>query len=77
MAGRIRDHRAEEARVDDHHGSRYAGHTADHDDEQFAARHLCEIRAYEQRGFDHAHEYIGGSRQSDCSADAHGCFQDP
>ena len=56
--------RPEKTRVNHHHGSRDASHTARHHDKELAARHLREIRPDEERGLDHADENVGRRRQS-------------
>ena len=57
VSERIGDHAVQDRRVDDHHRSRDAGHADCHQREQFAPRHVLEIRLDHEGRFDHSEEY--------------------
>ncbi|MGX1165033.1 hypothetical protein AB7M16_001299 [Bradyrhizobium sp. USDA 372] len=77
MRGGVGDERGQQRRIEHQHGAGDAGHAAGHDQEQLAARHLCQIRPHEQRRLDHAEEDVGGGRETDRAADAERTLQQP
>jgi hypothetical protein len=77
MRGGIRDEGRQQRRVEDEDRAGDAGHAAGHHQEQFAARHLRQIRPNEQRRFHHAEENVGGGGQAHRAADAERALQQP
>ena len=77
MRRRIRYQRREQRGVKHEHGAGDARHAAGHDQEQFAARQLCQIGSDEQRRLHHAEKDVGGGGEPDCAADPEGALQKP